>query len=139
MRGSLVCPCCGHKLALAIQATPEIVKRKKYTMPTQGTLILLNRLLNLTSEYFLVSENLMKGESKEGETVNARQYFCWYANKIKRIPSPQIAHYLGYADHTTVVYSCKKIKGYIDTNQDVEMREGFIEFVESNLKALKAA
>lgn len=61
-------------------------------------------ILYAVSSAYNVSIPLLKGPIRQRWIAWPRQTFCWLAYNTGQWSTPQIAHFLGDRDHTTILY-----------------------------------
>ena len=88
----------------------------------------LQSILQIISEYYGVSENLIKSKSRKDEVVKARHAYFYIAYKTSGKGLAEIGKLVN-RDHTTVIHGIRKIEGEIDIYQDT-----FLEFKELKAK-----
>jgi len=59
------------------------------------------------------------GKRFDTEIVKARQLFCWFAYYLGLVSSTKIGKYLNHMDHTTVLYSKRKVEDLVSIG-DIE-------------------
>ncbi len=82
-----------------------------------------DKIMQLVADYFGISVDDLKGNSRRREISQARQVGMYLMRQHTELSLPKIGDAFGGKDHTTVIYSCDKvaqaIKKDINLNQTV--------------------
>jgi len=98
----------------------EKVKIAITLLPLDGSEAQLLFLSDLVSNEFKVSWQAMKGNKRYtvNGLVDARHVFMYISHVRMGFSSGRVGEYIN-RDHSTVLYGCKKIKDFIDTQDPV--------------------
>ena len=76
-------------------------------------------LINLVCNYFEVSLEEIVGKSRKRELVVPRQIIMYLLREDGRVSYPTIGHEIGQRDHTTAMHAHGKIRGAIETDEQI--------------------
>ena len=69
-----------------------------------------DQIMDATSEYFGVSMDDLRGQSRSRVLVNARQVAMYLCRELTDLSLPRIGQAFGGRDHTTVMHADRKIR-----------------------------
>ena len=69
-----------------------------------------DQIMDVTSEYFGVSMEDLRGQSRSRVLVNARQVAMYLCRELTDLSLPRIGQAFGGRDHTTVMHAVKKVE-----------------------------
>ena len=78
----------------------------------------VDSILDLVSNYFKVSVDQVKGQTRKRHVVIARQISMHLAKEHTETSLKKIGTYFGNRDHSTVIYSCRTVRDLMDTDED---------------------
>ncbi len=97
-------------LELAIETVNKLVK-------TQIKEINITNIQKTVSEFFNVSIEKLKSDTRKREIVQARQIAMFFAKKYTKASLSSIGAQIGKKDHATVLYACKIVNNLIETDK----------------------
>ncbi|MBI5184260.1 MAG: chromosomal replication initiator protein DnaA [Nitrospinae bacterium] len=72
-------------------------------------------------EHFNVSPSDLKSKSRHKNITFPRQVFTYLARQHTNTSLPEIGKFLGGRDHSSIIYSCKKIEEELKENNEISM------------------
>ncbi len=93
--------------------------------------VTVDSILELVAEYFNVSVDLVRGQTRKRHVVVARQVSMYLAKKHTEASLKKIGSHFGNRDHSTVIYSCRTVRDLMDTDDSFNTA---VEEVEKKLK-----
>ncbi len=99
-------------------AGTKIILKNILESPTKN--ISPTQILKAVSKFYDVSESDLKGNSRKKEIVKPRQVAMFLLREELDYSFPYIGKKMGGKDHTTVMYSHKKIKKELDNEDDMK-------------------
>lgn len=81
----------------------------------------LRKLIETVAEFYGIKPSDISSVKRKKDIVRARQVICYLARKKLKKSSPSIGKALGNRDHTTVLYSSKKIKDDLKQNENLRL------------------
>lgn len=105
----------GNKIT--IEETKKILKNILES-PTKN--VSPDQIIKAITKYYEISESDLKGTSRKREIVKPRQVAMYLFREELEYSFPFIGKKIGGKDHTTVMYSYKKIKKKIDNEDDIK-------------------
>ena len=78
--------------------------------------ITVESILELVCEYFDVSSDLVRGQTRKRHVVVARQISMYLAKEHTDCSLKKIGSHFGNRDHSTVIYSCRTVRDLMDTD-----------------------
>ena len=84
----------------------------------KNTVITFDTILNVTSEHFGVSKEMIISKSRTNEVAIARMAVMYLARKFLDISQQAIGDNLGGRDHATIINGIKRIDEYINEKPD---------------------
>ena len=84
-------------------------------------------ILNTVCSYTGVSPDDIKGKTRKGEVVYARQLCMYYAKKHTKAILSLIGAEYGNRDHSTVLYAIECINNYLETDHRKKLQIDSIE------------
>jgi len=109
-----------HKLTgnkIDIKETKKILKNLLES-PTKN--ISPNQIIKAVTKFYDISESDLKGNSRKKEIVKPRQIVMFLLREELDYSFPFIGKKIGGKDHTTVMYSHKKIKKKLKDDDDIK-------------------
>ncbi len=79
--------------------------------------ISVESILELVCEYFNVSADLVRGQTRKRHIVVARQISMYLAKEHTDCSLKKIGSHFGNRDHSTVIYSCRTVRDLMDTDE----------------------
>ncbi len=79
-----------------------------------------DQVIALVSEYFELSPNQLKAANRDRKSVLARQIAMYLCREMLEQTYTQIGAAFGGKDHSTVLYSCKKIQKLQNNNNEMK-------------------
>ena len=107
----------GKKITVA---TTKNVLKNLLESPTKN--VSPNQIIKAVTKYYDISESDLKGRSRKKEIVKPRQVVMYLLREELEYSFPFIGKKIGGKDHTTVMYSHKKIKKKLE-EEDEDMKE----------------
>ncbi len=111
-----------HKLTgkkITVEST-KITLKNLLESPTKN--VSPDQIIKAVTKYYDISESDLKGTSRKKEIVKPRQVAMYLLREELEYSFPFIGKKIGGKDHTTVMYSHKKIKKKLETEDD-DMKE----------------
>jgi chromosomal replication initiator protein len=102
--------------------------------PRQANLSVDN-IIRVTSEYFALTPNDLKGKKRSQNIVLARQLAMYIVREMTDYSTTEIGQDFGGRDHSTVIHSIDKIKGKLITDPTLETT---IESLKRSIKEFSA-
>jgi len=84
------------------------------------------RVIEVVSEYFAVSEDRMLSKERSRDVALPRQIAMYLMREEVGCTLPQIGDSLGGRDHTTVLYGCDKVTDLLETDERLRRQIGTI-------------
>ena len=78
--------------------------------------ISVESILELVCDYFDVSQELVRGQTRKRHVVVARQISMYLAKQHTNCSLKKIGSHFGNRDHSTVIYSCRTVRDLMDTD-----------------------
>ena len=72
------------------------------------------------AEFFQISSFDLKSKRRHRNLVFPRQIAMYLSRKLTNLSLPEIGHFFGGKDHTTVIHSCKKIEHELEHNNELK-------------------
>ena len=88
----------------------DMFKSEGNTLPTPSLII------NQVCKFYSIDESVLRGTLKNKGTTEARQIAIYIVREITQIPMKQIGQEFGNRDHTTIVYTLKKVQEIMKNN-----------------------
>jgi chromosomal replication initiator protein len=85
--------------------------------PNKKTEATLEVVLNVVADFFKLSIEYLKGNSRRREISWGRQIAMYFIRQYTGLSLPIIAEEFGGKHHTTLMYSCEKITGLQEADQ----------------------
>ena len=114
-------------LVLAKNAMEAVIRENASAAVTPAT------ILDAVSRYYNVPMDVIKGEKRNNEIIKCRQMAMYLIREMTGLSLPEIGKEMGGKNHTTVLYSIKKIKETI--MQDPKMGKTAAELMENIKKS----
>jgi chromosomal replication initiator protein len=111
-------------LDLAKQVVGSTVRRKNREITVES-------ILDLVCDYFDVTPELVRGQTRKRHVVVARQISMYLAKEHTDCSLKKIGSHFGNRDHSTVIYSCRTVRDLMDTD------DAFLQSVNEVSKKLK--
>ncbi len=109
-----------HKLTGKKITKKEAEKILKNILESPTKNVSSSQITKAVSKFYDISENDLKGSSRKKEIVKPRQVAMYLLREELEYSFPFIGKKMGGKDHTTVMYSYKKIKKKLDTDEDIK-------------------
>ncbi len=109
-----------HKLTgrkITLEESKKVL-RNILESPTKN--ISPNQIVKAVTKYYDISESDLKGNSRKKEIVKPRQVVMYLLREELEYSFPFIGKKIGGKDHTTVMYSHKKIKNKLKNDDDMK-------------------
>ncbi len=109
-----------HKLTgrkITLEESKKVL-RNILESPTKN--ISPNQIVKAVTKYYDISESDLKGNSRKKEIVKPRQVVMYLLREELEYSFPFIGKKIGGKDHTTVMYSHKKIKKKLKNDDDMK-------------------
>lgn len=90
-----------------------------------------NRLIEVITCFYNLKPDDVCGRQRKKNLVRARQVICYFARKRLKQSYPLIGKRLGDRDHTTIIYSSRKIEGNLGKDKVLKLE---IEIISKLLK-----
>ena len=94
--------------------------------------VTVEKIIEEVGRTFDVSPADIRSNKRSGPISNARQIAIYIVREITQIPMKQIGQEFGNRDHTTIVYTIKKVDNLMKTNPH---ERGIIEDLIRNIRA----
>ena len=94
-------------------ALGDLIKPKKL-------LIEVNEVQKIVSKYYGITVSDLISNSRKQHLVKARQMAIYLCHELTSLSLAKIGQNFGNRDHSTVLYSCEKLKGLISTNEEIK-------------------
>ena len=93
-------------------ALGDLIKPKKL-------LIEVNEVQKTVSKYYGITVSDLVSNSRKQHLVKARQMAIYLCHELTSLSLAKIGQNFGNRDHSTVLYSCEKLKTLIETNAEI--------------------
>ena len=94
-------------------ALGDLIKPKKL-------FIEVNEVQKTVSKYYGITVSDLISNSRKQHLVKARQMAIYLCHEMTSLSLAKIGQNFGNRDHSTVLYSCEKLKGLISTNEEIK-------------------
>ncbi len=94
-------------------ALGDLIKPKKL-------FIEVNEVQKTVSKYYGITVSDLVSNSRKQHLVKARQMAIYLCHEMTSLSLAKIGQNFGNRDHSTVLYSCEKLKGLISTNEEIK-------------------
>ena len=94
-------------------ALGDLIKPKKL-------FIEVNEVQKTVSKYYGITVSDLVSNSRKQHLVKARQLAIYLCHELTSLSLAKIGQNFGNRDHSTVLYSCEKIKGLVSTNEEIK-------------------
>ena len=94
-------------------ALGDLIKPKKL-------FIEVNEVQKTVSKYYGITVSDLVSNSRKQHLVKARQMAIYLCHELTSLSLAKIGQNFGNRDHSTVLYSCEKLKGLISTNEEIK-------------------
>jgi len=94
-------------------ALGDLIKPKKL-------FIEVNEVQKTVSKYYGITVSDLISNSRKQHLVKARQMAIYLCHELTSLSLAKIGQNFGSRDHSTVLYSCEKLKGLISTNEEIK-------------------
>ncbi|KKT80905.1 MAG: Chromosomal replication initiator protein DnaA [Parcubacteria group bacterium GW2011_GWF2_44_8b] len=81
--------------------------------------IAIKDVVRIVSDFYNIKEDSIYEKTRHKEVIRPRQIVMYLLREDFNISYPSIGQKLGGRDHTTVIYSCEKIKTDIKVDQSL--------------------
>ncbi|MBL4888731.1 MAG: chromosomal replication initiator protein DnaA [Candidatus Lindowbacteria bacterium] len=93
---------------------------KDLTESHRDTRVSVDEIQKAVSEYFKVTTQELKGKRRSSDVTLPRQVAMFLCRQITGMSLPVIGSEFGGRDHTTVLHSCKKIGGLVESDRHMQ-------------------
>ncbi len=107
------------KKALDLQTADKIISE---LIDKPATNINPNQIINAVAKYFETSPNDIVGRARNKELIEPRQVSVYLLRNMLNMSYPFIAKKIGNRDHTTAIYSFRKISDEIEKNSQLNQK-----------------
>jgi chromosomal replication initiator protein len=97
-----------NRAAIDLALAEEVLR--DFIPDGSGPEITVDEIMGATSEYFGVSTEDLRGQSRSRVLVNARQVAMYLCRELTDLSLPRIGQAFGGRDHTTVMHADRKIR-----------------------------
>lgn len=94
-------------------ALGDLISPKKH-------LIEINEIQKTVSKYYGITVSDLVSNSRKQHLVRARQMAIFICHNLTSLSLSKIGHNFGNRDHSTVLYSCEKVKKLMTNNDDTQ-------------------
>ena len=94
-------------------ALGDLIKPKKL-------FIEVNEVQKTVSKYYGITVSDLVSNSRKQHLVKARQMAIYLCHELTSLSLAKIGQNFGNRDHSTVLYSCEKMKALIETNGEIK-------------------
>ncbi|MDC0910549.1 chromosomal replication initiator protein DnaA [Candidatus Pseudothioglobus singularis] len=94
-------------------ALGDLIKPKKL-------FIEVNEVQKTVSKYYGITVSDLISNSRKQHLVKARQMAIYLCHELTSLSLAKIGQNFGNRDHSTVLYSCEKLKGLISSNEEIK-------------------
>ena len=94
-------------------ALGDLIKPKKL-------FIEVNEVQKTVSKYYGITVSDLVSSSRKQHLVKARQMAIYLCHELTSLSLAKIGQNFGNRDHSTVLYSCEKLKGLIASNEEIK-------------------
>ncbi len=101
----------------------NVVVAKEYLKElwnSQKKLVTIQRIQEVVAEYFRISIHDLKSQRRVKNLVIPRQIAMYLAREMTAGSLTSIAEEFGGKDHTTVIHACKKVKMYLEQDENIK-------------------
>ena len=83
-------------------------------------LVEINEIQKTVSKYYGITVSDLVSNSRKQHLVRARQMAVYLCHNLTALSLSKIGHNFGNRDHSTVLYSCEKLKELMKTNEEIK-------------------
>jgi len=83
--------------------------------------ITMDYIADVVSSHFKVTRDDLNGRKRTQNIVLPRQISMYLCRKILDVSLPDVGKFFGGRDHTTVIHSCEKIAGELETDEKLRL------------------
>ena len=94
-------------------ALGDLIKPKKL-------IIEVNEVQKTVSKFYGITVSDLISNARKQHLVKARQMAIYLCHELTSLSLAKIGQNFGNRDHSTVLYSCEKLKGLINTNEEIK-------------------
>ena len=94
-------------------ALGDLIKPKKL-------FIEINEVQKIVSKYYGITVSDLVSNSRKQHLVKARQMAIYLCHELTSLSLAKIGQNFGNRDHSTVLYSCEKLKAQIEANEEIK-------------------
>lgn len=94
-------------------ALGDLIKPKKHRIE-------VNEIQKTVSKYYGITVSDLVSNSRKQHLVRARQMAIFLCHELTSLSLSKIGHNFGNRDHSTVLYSCEKLKNLMTNNTDTK-------------------
>ena len=80
----------------------------------------INEVQKTVSKYYGITVSDLVSNSRKQHLVKARQMAIYLCHELTSLSLAKIGQNFGNRDHSTVLYSCEKLKAQIETNEEIK-------------------
>jgi len=91
----------------------------RIAIPEEGSHLTVEAILAAVSKHFQIKAQDFKSNSRSRSVAVPRQIAMYLIRKYAGLSYKEIGHYFGGKDHTTVLHSCAKIEGCLNTDPKI--------------------
>jgi chromosomal replication initiator protein len=86
----------------------------------QKRFVEINEVQKTVSKYYGITVSDLVSNSRRQHLVRARQMAIYLCHNLTSLSLAKIGHNFGNRDHSTVLYSCEKLKELMKTNEEIK-------------------
>lgn len=83
--------------------------------------ISIHQIIDIVSDYFLLSKEAVMGKRRDAEIVRARHICFYLLQKTKRLTLKRIGDVMGGFDHTTVLFGVNRLKELMENEEQLKI------------------
>jgi chromosomal replication initiator protein len=102
--------------ALSLDEVKQLIKNS--TRPRKS--LAVSDVVEKVARYYDIEPATIYEKTRRKEVVKPRQLIMFILREDFQVSYPAIGQKLGGRDHTTVIHSCEKIRGELQTNEELE-------------------
>lgn len=97
-------------------------KREEDLMNVKNLTLSKAAIQQEVSKFYGIPWSMIESKNKDNEVVMARHTYCYLMFKLLDLTLPQVANFVGYKHHTSVMHAVGKIEDYMDTEPETKNR-----------------
>ena len=117
-----------NKVELTLPLAEEVLKDVIH--PNKPKEITPSLIISVVADHFGVKPEYISSKKRNSEFVQPRQVVMYLCRELADVSLNNIAKLLGKKDHTTIIYGINKIKGELETSEDLRNK---IEIIKKKL------